>query len=233
MLIDREKFSFTSPRGFIALEGVNGAGKSTLQRNLAEYLQGLGREVVSTYEPGDTRLGKELRAILLEHKVDPPMPLTEVFLFCADRHEHVKRVIEPALEARKLVLCDRFYYSTLAFQGYGRKLNLSVLTDLSRLAIDGVCPDLVILLDLDPQAGLERNRGASQGQVRRGQDAFEKEKLDFHKRLREGFLTVAESLPEPFLVIDASRDSKRVFEEVRMMVDKLLAGYGTGANHRA
>lgn len=223
MLIDIEQISFKSPRGFIVLEGVNGAGKSSLQDKLENYAAARGAKVLKTFEPGATPAGKLLRKILLEAKQQPLHPMAEVFLFCADRSEHAAKVIAPALQQGQLVISDRYYYSTMAFQGYGRELDLKLLLNLNLTAIAGLLPDLVILLDLDPQEGLQRNSGKASLPQRGAGDAFEQENLAFHRRLRQGFLEMAKSLPEPFLVIDAAQSAQTVFETAKQAVDRLLA----------
>ena len=228
MLTKVENLNISNPKGFVVLEGVNGAGKSTLQSRLADYVKKAGLEVVSTFEPGSTELGRELRRILLENAAGKLDPVTELFLFCADRREHVTRVILPALAAGKFVLSDRYFYSTTAFQGYGRQLPLSVIAGLHPLAVRDLYPDLVILLDLLPEVGLARNRERDTCMPERSNgDSFEREMLDFHERLRRGFLEMAEQRPEPFLVIDASQSQERVFEQSRRALDVVLRGLKT------
>ncbi len=216
MKISYNNFQPQNPKGFIVLEGVNGSGKSTLQKKLNDWATEQGKEVLCTFEPGGTPLGVELRKLLLENKCSERTPLAEAFLFSADRAEHVETVIRPALDRKQLVLLDRYYYSTIAFQGYGHKTPLEPLLTLSETAISGLRPDIVILLDLDPEKGLLRNSDKSES------DSFEQEAIDFHTRLREGFLSLADSLPEPFVIIDAELPSDKVFEEAVKLVSKVL-----------
>ena len=189
-------------KGFIVFEGVNGAGKSTLIQSIAARLTEEGISVQTTREPGATPMGKILRQLVMEQGTNALSPRTELFLFAADRAHHVDTLLRPALANRTLVLCDRYYYSTLAFQGFGRGVDRSLVDSISRIAIDGVRPDLVILLDLDPETGLARI-AAQKGT--HAKDSFESEAREFHSRVRTGFLTLADTLPEPFLVLDATK----------------------------
>ena len=197
---------------FVVLEGVNGAGKSTLQRRLQAELVRSGLEVTMTHEPGATPIGKEIRSLLLGDRAPHRDPLTELLLFTADRAEHVRSVIRPALARGAHVLCDRYFYSTIAFQGYGRGLDRAVIQQLTNIAVGETLPDLVILLNLDPASGLRRTRG------RVDSDAFEREELAFHERLHAGFLTLADDRPERFLVVDAMQSADAVFESVQPFV---------------
>ena len=156
---------------------------------------------MATREPGGSLLGIKIRELLLGNQFPNRSPMTEAFLFCSDRAEHVSNTVKPKLDAGYAVICDRYFYSSLAFQSYGRGLDLKTLTEINEIAIQGVLPDLVVLLDLDPQVGLERTN------ARAGtDDILETEALSFHTRVREGFLELADSRKENFLVLDASKD---------------------------
>ncbi|RIL11166.1 MAG: dTMP kinase [Proteobacteria bacterium] len=220
MIIAPEIFTPDAPRGFIVLEGVNGAGKSTLQRELVRIAGGKGLKVVSSFEPGATKIGSALRSLLLEHKADKPHALTELLLFAADRAEHVETLIKPALNQRKLVISDRYFYSTTAFQGYGRGLDQALIDSLNNTATGGLTPDLVILLDLDPAIGLRRNTAQSGNN-----DAFERETIDFHARLRAGFLKIAEVSSEPFVVVNAAEPPEQVLSAVQPIFERLIAKF--------
>lgn len=209
---------------FLVLEGVNGAGKSSLQKSIAAYLTSAEESVVLTREPGATVLGKSIRSLLLERKDEAPCERAELFLFAADRAQHVEKVIRPALAAGSWIISDRYFYSTTAFQGYGRKLDRAVIEQVNKLAVADTYPALVLLLDLDPQAGLERARGRQAEAAEKIHDAFEAEALDFHRRIREGFLEIAAQSPDPFAILDASRSQESVFEAARTYVDALLIG---------
>lgn len=215
-----ESLAFSNPRGFIVIDGVNGAGKSTLQNRLAARIEQTGRAAVSTREPGGTELGCELRAILQEGRVGKLAETAELFLFAADRAQHIREVIEPALSRNAVVISDRYFYSTTAFQGYGRGMNIDLVEQINRCAIGSLLPDMTILLDLDPSEGLTRNRNAGMASLQR--DTFEGESLEFHTRIRDGFLALADESPTPFLVIDASGTPDEVFDAAWPGVLKLL-----------
>jgi dTMP kinase len=201
---------------FITLEGIEGSGKSTVSEMASKYLASKGFKVIHTYEPGDTAAGKEIRRILLDPIYKGLHPVTELLLYFADRAEHVTHLIAPALKAGDVVLCDRFTDSTMAYQGFGRGLDLKMLKDIDAVARDGVWPDLTILLDLDVRAGLRRNSHAGK------KDRFEMEEIAFHERVREGFLSIACKEPERVKVVDASRPIDAVFAEVRALTDQIL-----------
>lgn len=223
--------SFKSPRGFVVFEGVNGAGKSTLISALMTELQSRSIPSLSTYEPGDTKLGTGIRQLLLERGGKPVNPLSELLLFAADRSQHVEEKIKPALMRNNIVLCDRYTYSSKAFQGYGRQLDLDLIDRINRIATAGLVPDLVILLDIDAAEGLRRSsirsqadqRGkAARQEIAQQADHFEDEQLDFHERLRSGFLEIAQQAGEPFLVLDASRPAAEVFSDSITALNKLI-----------
>lgn len=222
MIINPSTYSFKQSRGFIALEGVNGAGKSTLQELIANFLKAGNRNPICTREPGATELGKHLRKILLENSQGQIGPLTEVFLFAADRAHHVSHLIKPTLASGSIVITDRYFYSTIAFQGYGRGLPVPVLESINHTAIDGIFPDLTFLLDLDPAEGLKRTRGRNQGS-----DSFEKEDLAFHTRLRAGFVEIAKSAKEPFVVLDAAKPAADVFAQASPALEAWFKSLGT------
>ncbi len=201
---------------FITFEGIEGAGKSTISEMASRYVASKGLRVVGTYEPGDTAAGREIRTILLDPAHEGMHPLTELLLYFADRAEHVHRLIRPALDRGEVVLCDRFTDSTVAYQGFGRGLDLKTLRDIDAVARDGVWPELTILLDIDARAGLKRNSRAGK------RDRLEMEDTGFHERVREGFLSIARSEPERVKVVDASRPVDAVFAEVRELMDRVL-----------
>lgn len=197
---------------FVTLEGPEGAGKTVIARRLVEELTRRGRVVRSTREPGGTRLGERLRAILLEQSMDtaaaPIEPLADALLFNAARAQLVGEVIRPALERGEVVVCARFTDSTLAYQGYGAGLPLAELRQLATVATGGLAPDLTILLDVPPEIGIGRKTGASRN---RFESSFD---LAFHERVRAGFLALAGAEPLRFRVIDSSRRIDAVIPEV-------------------
>ena len=179
---------------FVTLEGPEGAGKSTVQQALAERLREAGFGVLTTREPGAGEVGVAVREILLEG--GDLEPLTELFLFLADRAEHVAKTVRPALREGKIVLCDRYTDSTVAYQGYARGLDVKALRNLNEIATQGLRPDLTLLLDIDPKLGLARAKG---------KDRLDREPLEFHQKVREGFLSEARAEPHRWRTIDAAR----------------------------
>ncbi|MBI5970471.1 MAG: dTMP kinase [Deltaproteobacteria bacterium] len=184
---------------FITFEGVEGCGKSTQVELLKGYLEKKGFKVLLVREPGGTRLGEKVRAILLNSEGDGMAPLTELFLYEACRAELVEKVIAPALKRGVFVICDRFVDSTVAYQGFGRGLKTDIPL-LNKLASNGLTPDVTFLLDLDPEIGLKRARKRISKTALK-EDRFEKESLDFHKRVRKGFLKIAADTPKRVRVI--------------------------------
>ena len=184
---------------FITIEGVEGAGKSTLRSGLTDAARKFGMEVVVTREPGATTLGRSLRSLLLSPENTHIDPLAELMLFSADRAQHVREVIRPALERGALVICDRFIHSTLAYQGHGRGLDLTALKFLNNLVTGGLTPDLVLLLDLDPEIGLTRaqhrvekstasfnlNAVIESGVLPGQTDRLEVQSIEFHRAVRK------------------------------------------------
>jgi dTMP kinase len=209
----------------ISFEGGDGSGKTTQLKLLDNYLASRGKLCLSTREPGGTTLGEMIRKILLEAgKVEIASP-TEIFLYLADRAQHVHEVIRPALASGRLVLCDRFTDSTLAYQGYGRGVDLDMLRRLNQVASHGITPDVTFLLDCPVEVGLsrtaQRNMNLKSGGSR--EDRFEQERADFHERVRRGFLELARVEPKRIYVLDASRPTEEVHHEIKKIVDQKLA----------
>lgn len=198
----------------ITVEGVEGSGKTTQCRWLAERLRARGLEVVETSEPDGTPLGVAIRRHF-EGEGPRPTPLTQAFLFMAARQQHVAQVIGPALARGAVVLSDRYTDATLAYQGYGQGLDLQTIGELNALATGGLMPDLTLLLDLDPVAGMRRIAG-------RPLDAFERMDLHFHRRVREGYLEIARADKRRVLVFDAAGDPDRLHAEIARGVDEVL-----------
>ena len=206
---------------FITFEGGDGTGKTTQLRVVESHLRELNRSCVLTREPGGTALGKMLRKVLLEVGDEKIAESSELFLYLADRAQHVKQIIAPALRDGKVVLCDRFSDSTLAYQGYGRGINLDLLRCLNDTATQGLRPDLSFLFDCPVDVGLARAalRGAQTQDGRPREDRFEREKLEFHEKVRQGFLELARAEPKRFRVIDASRPVPDVANQIRAIID--------------
>jgi dTMP kinase len=210
MRIDTTTFCLKNRPSFVAFEGINGCGKTTLMRGLSERLRSGGAQVVDTREPGGTPLGTEIRKLLLAWDGDKKSDRAELLLFAADRAEHIDKVIRPSREAGSWVLCDRFIYSTITFQGHGRGIRRDWIDQANTLAMQGFLPDLVVLLDLDPITA----RARVEARVGNGRDSFEEEELSFHTRIRNGFLECADSLPTPFLVLDATQSPEELLRTV-------------------
>ena len=203
----------------ISFEGGDGSGKTTQLKLLGDYIAGKGKICLCTREPGGTKLGKLIRQVLLEIGGEEISPTTELFLYLADRSHHVQEVIQPALKGGKLVLCDRFTDSTLAYQGFGRGVDFDLLRRLNQLASEGITPDLTFLLDCPVDVGLFRTTHRI---VERREDRFEREKVEFHEKVRKGFLELAREEPNRIYVLDASRAIHQVHEEIRRVVDQKL-----------
>ncbi|MFW5863361.1 MAG: dTMP kinase [Desulfohalobiaceae bacterium] len=197
----------------VTFEGIEGCGKSTQAWMLAEHMRQLGRGVRLSREPGGSSLGSELRGILLDgsRELDPR---AELFLYLADRAQHVQEVILPALGAGELVIVDRFVDSTLAYQGWARGLGLEQALRLSQVASQGLAPDLTILLDLDAETSLARARSRDQSRADIREGKFEAQDLQFHRRVRQAYLELASSEPERIRTLDARGEPEQVQEQV-------------------
>jgi dTMP kinase len=207
--------SATSRRGvFIALEGGEGAGKTTQARLLAIWLREQGYDVVNTREPGATKVGMRLRAVLLDTAHAGLSARAETLLYAADRAEHVATVIVPALDRGSVVVTDRYVDSSLAYQGAGREQPAAEVAQLNQWATGGLVPDLTVLLDMPPAAGLGRRA--------RSADRLEAEPLDFHERVRAGFLSLARAEPQRYLVLDASRPASELSREIQERIRDML-----------
>ncbi len=193
---------------FISFEGIEGTGKTTQARLLSERLVEKGYEVILTQEPGGTVIGNRIREILLlpEHKEMSYM--TELLLYNAARAQHLSEKIIPALNEGKVVITDRFTDSTVAYQGYGRGIDISLVMSIDSIATGGIKPHLTILFDLDVEVGLKRNRGINKV------DRLELEDIEFHKKVREGYLKIAEAEPDRIKTVDTSLPLKDVSENV-------------------
>jgi dTMP kinase len=205
---------------FITFEGIEGTGKSTQIDRVREYFEARGREVFQTMEPGGSRIGQDLRKMLLHVDNKEITPITELFLYLADRAQHVGQIIRPELDVGRVVLCDRFADSTIVYQGYGRGLDTVMLKELNEVAVDGLWPDLTIVLDIDPEIGLKRAtlRNIEDGKAKE-EGRFEAEHLSFHNRIREGYLTWAAFNRERMRVINASGTPDEVFAQIKAVIE--------------
>ncbi|MDX1387317.1 MAG: dTMP kinase [bacterium] len=206
---------------FITLEGGEGSGKTTQLVKLTEALRERSVDVISTREPGGTEVGREIRQILLDGQRGEISPTTELLLYAADRAQHVREVIEPALKARRVVLCDRFQDSTTVYQGYARGLNMEWVNALSQIATAGLKPDWTLLLGIPPEVGLRRSQDRL-AQVGSGEDRFEKESLEFHQKVRESFLDLAKQEPGRYQIFDAMKDPETLHQEILSFIESKI-----------
>ncbi len=202
---------------FVVIDGGEGCGKSTQIQLLAEHLRALGHVVTVTREPGGTPVGERIRALLLDPAHPEMDPVTEVLLFCASRAQHCRELILPALERGEIVLCDRFSESTAAYQGFAGGLGFDIVRQVNDVATGGLEPDLLVILDLDPIVGLRRKAGEHAHDA----DRIEQRSLDFHQRVREGFLEYARMYPGFTRIVDASAPADVVHEVLRGLVAEL------------
>lgn len=199
---------------FISLEGIEGTGKSTQTRILADAIRESGREVVQTVEPGGTDISRAIRGLLLDVNHGAMDAMTELLLYAAARRQHMAEVILPALERGAVVVTDRFSDSTVAYQGYARGLDMALIRKLDEMVTGGLKPHLTLLLDLDVEVGLRRNKGANKV------DRLELEDVAFHRRVREGFHAIAKAEPARVKMIDASGSLDDVSRAIRESVAK-------------
>jgi len=197
---------------FVVFEGGEGSGKTTQAKALANKLRRLGFHVVLTHEPGGTLLGNRLRRWVKWGRGVTTQ--TELFLFLSSRSQLLNTVIRPALEKGNIVVCDRYDASTFAYQGYGRGMDLDFLKTVNSFVTDGLCPDLIVLLDLSAEQGLERKRMKL--------DVFEREEFLFHQKVREGYLKMAAADPERWMVVDATLPEVKIREIIWERVSQLL-----------
>jgi dTMP kinase len=199
---------------FVVIDGVEGCGKSTQCRLLAEALRERGIEVVITHEPGGTEFGEAIRHLLLDPQYTGVSSLTELFLFCASRAQHVAEVIEPALAAGKTVVCDRFGASTAVYQGFAGGLGFALVEQLNEIATGGVFPDLTIVLDLDPEVGMRRKFAGDKMQA----DRIERKAIEYHHKVREGYLQYAHRHRDRVRIIGADASPDDIHREIRALV---------------
>ena len=209
---------------FITLEGGDGVGKTTQFELLATALRETGHEVLTLHEPGGTRVGERIRSMLLDRELDELDPVAEFLLFEAARAQIVSEVIEPALAAGKIVLCDRFADSTVAYQGYGRELGAELCAQLNAIATAGREPDLTILLTLDQH---EAERRVIARSADGEGDRMEAAGVAFHQRVREGFEALAAAEPDRIRVVDASGSIEEVHTRIMQVLDEYIKGTGT------
>jgi dTMP kinase len=205
---------------FITLEGIEGSGKSTQILHVFNFLNQLGLKCVMTREPGGTRIGGKIRSILLDPESAAMNPAAELLLYTADRVQHIQEIILPAIEGGGIVICDRYFDATLAYQGIARGLDMALILDLHQLICRNLKPDLTFLLDLSPKTGLHRAwHQLESGSRKDTESRFEKETLAFHERVRAGYLAIAGKEPERFRIIDASQSQDRVQAQILRVLE--------------
>lgn len=203
---------------FITLEGPDGSGKSTQIEYLREYFHDRGIETVLTREPGGTEIGEKLRDIILDKGNSDMCDMAEALLYAASRAQHVSQLIRPALEEGKVVVCDRFIDSSIAYQGYGRELGEAVRI-INEFAVDGCMPDLTFLMEIPPEIGKSRIQSESQ-------DRLEQEKIEFHNRVYAGYRKIAKIYPRRFVEINAERDKLSIKKDILEHIERILIDRG-------
>ncbi len=204
---------------FITFEGIEGSGKTTQIDIMIRFLSSKGLACIGTREPGDTFIGKKIRSILLNPEHTELVSQAELFLYAADRAQHVSERIRPALSEGKIVICDRFSDATLAYQGYARGIDLSLIQQINSIVLEGLKPDITFLFDLSPEEGLKRAWSQINGGNRdETETRFENEKIAFHEKVRRGYLSIAEKEQERFIIIDAMKSREDV---TRQMINTL------------
>jgi len=199
---------------FITFEGIEGCGKSTQAKLLKQYLLARGEDVLLTREPGGPKISEEIRKILLDLANSEMLPETEMLLYMASRSQHTGQWILPALKDGKIVISDRYYDSTLAYQGAARKIDREIIDVIIRYATFGLVPDLTFLLDLPVEIGLSRIED-------RDSDRLESEAIDFHRRVRTGFLNIARDQKKRYIVLDGEKTEREIQEEIIKYIEKM------------
>ena len=202
---------------FITFEGIDFCGKTTQAKKLANYLREKGYEVVLIREPGGEKISEKIRKILLSERNKEMTHMTELLLYIASRAQLTQRIILPALKEKKIVICDRYSDSTLAYQGYGRGLNKSMIRNLNQVASSGLSPNLTILLDVPVKVCLKRK-----AKEKKGKDRLEKEKLEFHQKIRDGYLKIAQKNKKRIKIIDGRKDQEKTWQKVKSAADSFF-----------
>ena len=199
---------------FITLEGPEGSGKTSAIKIVKDRLESLGYQIEMTREPGGTSISEQIREVILDKRNTLMDPRTEALLYAASRRQHLVEKIWPSLKEGKIVFCDRYLDSSLAYQGYARGLGIDEILKVNDYATEGTFPDITLLSDIDPELGLERINKNKDREVNR----LDVEKLSFHKKVREGYLLLSKKFPERYIIVDASKPleevANQVFEEI-------------------
>jgi len=198
---------------FITFEGLDGSGKTTQIKLLEEYIKSKGYEVVLTREPGGTDISEQIRTLILDTANTRMAPITEMMLYSAARAQLVAEVIKPAISNGKVVLCDRFVDSSYVYQGFGRGIDLKIVHDVNKIALNGIEPDITFFFDIDPQNSLKRRFNATAG------DRIESESIEFHTKVYNGYKKLSELYPERIKVIDCMRSIDEIFADLKKWID--------------
>lgn len=199
---------------FIVLEGPDGSGKSTMANMIGEYYKNKGREIVFTREPGGTKISEQIRDIILDNNNTEMAYTTEALLYAASRAQHVAQTIKPNLEQGKIVISERYVYSSIVYQGIGRKLGIEKVKELNDFAIDGLKPDLVLFFDINPEKALNRKLSRGDG------DRLENEKLAFHQSVFEGYKEILKHYDE-IITVNADKSVSELFNDIKNIINNL------------
>ena len=211
---------------FVTFEGIEGCGKSTQLKRVAEALRSRRISFAATEEPGGSGIGRKIRSLLLNRSQVEISPEAELLLFMADRAQHIQEMIRPALEQNRFVLCDRFADATVAYQGFGRGLDIPLINRLNRFACGDLKPDLTFLFDLPVEIGLTRATARMAGEKPAlREDRFESEALEFHRRVRDGYLRLATKDAKRFRIIDAAQSIDRVYAQVWSEIERVIGSW--------
>jgi dTMP kinase len=213
--------STADPGLFISFEGIDFCGKSTQTRLFAQFLRDQGYSILTLRDPGSSTISERIRAILLDLSHQEMSRHTELLLYEAARAQMVEQMIQPALRSGQLVVCDRFFDSTTAYQGYGRQLDLAVIRQANELGSCGLTPHITFLIDLEPELALERRRKSN-----RSKDRMEAEGLDFQKRVRKGFLTIAHENPHRVMVLHGDQGIQAIQQQIRLGFERVYYDQG-------
>jgi dTMP kinase len=201
---------------FITTEGTDGSGKTTQIKLLESYLKDKGFEIVVTREPGGTSIGEKIRSIILDPGNAEMSYITEMMLYASARAQLVNELIKPSLAHGKVVICDRFIDSSYVYQGFGRNIDIEIIEKVNRIALDGILPDITLFFDIDPSIALERRIKST------GADRIEQEKMDFHKKVYEGYKKLVSKYPDRIKAIESNRSIEEIFLDVKANIDRIL-----------
>jgi len=212
---------------FITFEGPEGSGKSTQSQMLCEYLKKNGHDVVMTFEPGGTPIANQIRSVLLSRENVKMVPRCEMFLYAASRAQHVSEVVIPHIQKGGIVICDRFTDSSIAYQAYGREIGYDIVNSIQDTATYGIKPDITIMLDIETDIGLDRTfRKRNPNKIEQSADRIELENIEFHTKVRDGYLKLAAKEPGRIRVFDANATTEAIFEAIKNYIQKEI---GTNA----